>query len=298
MPKPVPLNFCLSAGTDVKTKHLMNVESLIGLAKRLDPRFIITGVLLTKLSTEDELSQICRLCPTLHSLDCVSAALCSISALKPCKEKLQTLVLHNSGNLEDISILEECPALRTLRLTWAPAMKDFSSLAACERLREVDLFQCPQLSQVPVSGGGRALQKLNLGCASLESLSGLQLCLKLESLDLSWCQSLEDISLLAMCNRLQNLNLCHCNALSDIWPLSALKELQKLNLARCSSLTDILPLTGCICLWELKLFACESLTSVAALSGCRKLALLDISFCHNLKDTSDLKLPAHCTLRT
>jgi hypothetical protein len=197
----------------------------------------------------------------------------------------------------DVSILESCPQLETLRLercNKAPpcAMLKCLRMHACDGLvalekfpvlRKLQLWKCKSLTDTSALADCGALTELEL--IDCDGIVEIHVCPSLTSLDLRSCKHLKSVP---SCPKLTTVDLGGCKNLIDIEPLARCGELTDVCLAGCKRLRHIKPLGHCGALRQLDLGGCSGVTDLSPLLACKLLTILDLARCHSLEDLSPL----------
>uniref|UniRef100_A0A7S3RJU5 F-box domain-containing protein n=1 Tax=Emiliania huxleyi TaxID=2903 RepID=A0A7S3RJU5_EMIHU len=100
----------------------------------------------------------------LESLDLSCTLVSDVSMLCECP-KLKTLTLTGCASLSDVAPLVGCRALDTLYLTGCSKLSAVGCLAECHALRQLHLNKCRAVVDVGALGGCPTLRLLNLRCS-------------------------------------------------------------------------------------------------------------------------------------
>ncbi|TYH81367.1 hypothetical protein ES332_D03G195700v1 [Gossypium tomentosum] len=195
--------------------------------------------------------------------------------------------------LEVLPITGGCSSLEKLRICHCEKLSkigDGLSTSTC--LKELELFNCPDLSSIPNLEGFSSLQDLSVRfCKKLEVLPITGGCSSLQKLDICNCEKLSKIGDgLSTSTCLKKLHLDYCPDLSSIPNLEGFSSLQDLSVWRCLKL-EVLPITGgCSSLEDLSIYSCENLSKIGdGLSTSTYLKRLDLEDCPDLSSIPNLE---------
>jgi len=208
---------------------------------------------------------------------------------------LNSLVLSNSSNLEDLSPLINLGEITGLNLQGCTKLVDLQPLNNLLNLEGLNLSGCELLNDLTHVSHLTKLARLILsGCKSLIDVSPLDNVTSLKKLNLSDCKSVVDLNLKNLKN-LTALDLSGCGKISKLI-LEGLISLKILDVSRCSAL-KFMELDGLIGLDSLSLHDLKSLRELR-MHGLSGLLSLNLSFLPSLADLSGLiGLSSLATLR-
>ncbi|XP_048594752.1 probable disease resistance protein RPP1 [Brassica napus] len=166
-------------------------------------------------------------------------------------------------------------------------LKELPNLSTATNLRELNLFGCSSLMELPSSIGNLTnLKKLNLTlCLSLmEVPSSISNMTNLKELELNGCLSLVELTFGNMTN-LKNLYLSGCSSLVEISSsIGNMTNLVKLDLSGCSSLEELPSSIGNMTnLENLNLSGCSKLKALPININMKSLDELDLTYCSSMK---------------
>mmetsp|Transcript_37959 Transcript_37959/g.61734 ORF Transcript_37959/g.61734 Transcript_37959/m.61734 type:complete len:399 (+) Transcript_37959:431-1627(+) len=183
----------------------------------------------------------------------------SLAGLKVCRA-LQCLDL-GIVKQHNLSFLQNCERLETLRVLQARAVGDISALGKhCKNLKHLVLRHCVKLKNLDGIRGCRVLEIADFtGAGGIESIDALAWCFNLKKLVLICCRTLKTIDPLASCSMMETLFLSHCVSLSNIRALKYKQHLKSLWLASCLGLSGVDELATCRSLSTLSIGHCTNL---------------------------------------
>ena len=176
----------------------------------------------------------------------------------------------------DLSFIESCPHLESLKMQNHPTMTDLRLLGSLPFLKAVDLTGCTavtDLSCLPPT----VMRLAVTGCIALVQLPTLK---NLESILLTGCTSLVDISPVSV-SQIKTLNL---TGLTSLVTLPTLKSLESITLTGCTSVVDLSPVSGS----QIKALKLDGLTSLVTLPHLPLLARINLAGCPAVRDVTPL----------
>lgn len=178
-------------------------------------------------------------------LYCSSAALLNIESSAITENSLQllrefkylsTLDLSNCKNIKGHIKLNSFPHLQEVNLSYTSI--ETLSCDGLAYLNKIELSRCSDLRSLSIKGCG-ALTEIQLyQCRSIEELTGLETCLKLELLNLNECLEIKKIEGLGHQEHLKTVNFNDCKNLIEAPGIENLTGLESLVLNGCTSITD------------------------------------------------------------
>ena len=149
-----------------------------------------------------------------------------------CWGLLESQTTMNQSDLE--LLVELLPNLEWLTLADDNEITDLTPIANLTRLKKLDLYGCPDLSDLgPLSGLGELRWLRIAGTQSLNDLTPIASLQKLDSLDFNSCAGLVDVSPLATLPSLKTLELAYCREITDISALFSATSLKRVEITSC-----------------------------------------------------------------
>ncbi|TYH81365.1 hypothetical protein ES332_D03G195500v1 [Gossypium tomentosum] len=176
-------------------------------------------------------------------------------------------------------VIKVFPALKKFTLNGMANLKKWTAMAATKTIMfpclvELNIWDCPMLKSVPLTGQCSSLEKLSIfDCKNLSKIGdGLSTSTCLKELALKNCPNLGWIPNLEGFSSLQNLSIDSCNELEALPITGRCSSLEKLSILDCEKLRKIGTL-----LW------CPNLTSIPKLEGFSSIQNLSIDRCVKLE---------------
>jgi hypothetical protein len=198
----------------------------------------------------------------------------NLKSLEGCPEGLKRLSINDGQHFKSLESLSACKELETLKISRAPQMSALSPLSSCTRLKtliinrskvtdltpllsmplleEVDFAFC-SINEVSPLSHCKRLQKLFIGNNDdIEDLSPLCQCPDLEELSISWLPLIKDLSFLE--KGFTKLRVLHISLLpvDDLSPVTRLQNLEELYCWGIPQTTSLLPLAKCYKLQKIR----------------------------------------------
>ncbi|TYH81361.1 hypothetical protein ES332_D03G195100v1 [Gossypium tomentosum] len=188
-------------------------------------------------------------------------------------------------------VIKVFPALKKFTLNGMANLKKWTAMAATKTIMfpclvELNIWDCPMLKSVPLTGQCSSLEKLSIfDCKNLSKIGdGLSTSTCLKELALKNCPNLGWIPNLEGFSSLQNLSIDSCNELEALPITGRCSSLEKLSILDCEKLRKIGDgLSTSTCLKELELLWCPNLTSIPKLEGFSSIQNLSIDRCVKLE---------------
>ncbi|KAK8361138.1 hypothetical protein V6Z12_A03G018700 [Gossypium hirsutum] len=188
-------------------------------------------------------------------------------------------------------VIKVFPALKKFTLWTMESLEEWTAMAATKTimfpcLEELDIWSCPLLKNVPLTGQCYSLEKLRISsCESLSKIGdGLSTSTCLKELYLYECFNLSSIPNLEGFSSLQYLSILSCYELEVLPITGRCSSLEKLSISGCEKLSKIGDgLSTSTCLKELDLEDCPYLSSIPNLEGFSSLQNLSIKWCNELE---------------
>ncbi|TYJ38235.1 hypothetical protein E1A91_A05G430000v1, partial [Gossypium mustelinum] len=172
----------------------------------------------------------------------------------------------NQGIDDMNKVIKVFPALKKFTLSGMEGLEEWTAMSATKTimfpcLEELNMWDCPLLKSVPLTGQYLSLESLGIsGCRTLSKIG--------DGLSTPTC--------------LKELDLTHLN-ISSIPDLKVFSSLQNLSIQSCNEL-EVIPITGkCSSLESLGILFCKKLSKIGdGLSTSTSLKILDLRYCLNL----------------
>ncbi|KAB2085699.1 hypothetical protein ES319_A05G416700v1, partial [Gossypium barbadense] len=223
----------------------------------------------------------------------------------------------NQGIDDMNKVIKVFPALKKFTLSGMEGLEEWTAMSATKTimfpcLEELNMWDCPLLKSVPLTGQYLSLESLGIsGCRTLSKIGdGLSTptCLKeldlthlninsipdlkvfssLQNLSIQSCNELEVIPITGKCSSLESLGILFCKKLSKIGDgLSTSTSLKILDLRYCLNLSLIPKLEGFSSLQYLSIQGCNELEVLPITGRCSSLENLCIFKCKKLSKIGD-----------
>ncbi|KAA3456455.1 disease resistance protein RGA2-like [Gossypium australe] len=215
-------------------------------------------------------------------------------------------------------VIKVFPALKKFTLWAMESLEEWTAMAATKTimfpcLEELNIWNCPLLKNVPLTGRCSSLEKLSISgckklskigdglststclkelylyeCFNLSSIPNLEGFSSLQYLSIKWCNELEVLPITGGCSSLEKLCISSCEKLSKIGDgLSTSTRLKELDLKDCPNLSLIPNLEGFSSLQNLSIKWCNELEVLPITGGCSSLEKPCISGCEKLSKIGD-----------
>ena len=164
----------------------------------------------------------------------------SIDPVANC-HKLEALTLHRTS-IVSLEGLQNCRDLQSLILGECVDLEDISQISALSNLTELKLTGIPSIKSLNHTAGLRCLKTLHLqDLNSLSSLTFIEALSDLERISLIGCKLLFDLEPLSQLQSLRSLTIVACPGITDLTHLEKCKSLQSIELSRGVESSTIVP---------------------------------------------------------
>ena len=187
----------------------------------------------------------------------------SLEILETCSKKIQTLLIQTLVNtsfsgIEKLELLTNFDSeaiskkplpdfgkLTNLEKCFLAWDKKYDSSAGCQQLfslinlkslglRYWSMPDCITIAKL------RHLEELAIAQGSLNSLSGIETCSNLKSIELHYLSKLNDISHISNVGQLEKLEISNCRKIVDISPLFSMHNLRKIKIEKTGACLESL----------------------------------------------------------
>ncbi|TYH20620.1 hypothetical protein ES288_A05G444700v1, partial [Gossypium darwinii] len=223
----------------------------------------------------------------------------------------------NQGIDDMNKVIKVFPALKKFTLSGMEGLEEWTAMSATKTimfpcLEELNMWDCPLLKSVPLTGQYLSLESLGIsGCRTLSkigdglstptcleeldlthlninSIPDLKVFSSLQNLSIQSCNELEVIPITGKCSSLESLGILFCKKLSKIGDgLSTSTSLKILDLRYCLNLSLIPKLEGFSSLQYLSIQGCNELEVLPITGRCSSLENLCIFKCKKLSKIGD-----------
>lgn len=269
------------------------LEDLLAMRVTSKANAVLTQIVLVNRMNSGEI-KFKNIVRVIHFFDNCNISKISQLKLKKPKDSDIELINHYFPKINCLSLekpdltpesaypFNEMTSLSTLNLD-CQNIEDLSFLQGCQNLKTLKLFECDHILDFSFVGNFKKLTSLNLSeCWSIKNLTFLESCSSLKDLDLSYCQKIKDLSSLQSCTALENLNLKGCFKITDFNFLKNCQNLTTLSLKKCIQIQEISFLEPLKKLTTLDLTECSKIDNLSSLQQCPSLRHVVLNGCEGL----------------